>query len=358
MVLPQTRYYSLMAALITLCLTQETFATKRSIDEIENPEERHSKRQTLPGGIDTSKTSDVLSLSMKTLSASSFSEEDGEILETREIEPTFEEKLRSEYKEKWGRLYKPGLERRKAFLKSNQSFQQCDTTISRLEWVLTHQNNIIFQAPLPMRNNTFLSELLGIDKAVCSTLTHKLRKENRISEEEAAFFTSITATKLALQDVKAALDDKKSYKEIIVIMAKTGVLKVSNSQSWLLRDLAMYARRKNYKDILSRDDFQYLKQGKTAHVHKDGELPVMEQIIEHIENLATRGAMPFQYLASKEDNSNTLFGDFIENYHTFLHRDFSPTTYRGYVKDLYKSNDISLAAKQFIKDCTGPSPDH
>jgi hypothetical protein len=138
-------------------------------------------------------------------------------------------------------------------------------------------------------------------------------------------------------------------------MAKSGVLKVPESQSWLLRDLAMYARRKNYQDILSRDDFQYLKQEKTAHIHKNDELPVMEQIIEHIEGLARRKVRPFRYLASKEDNSNTLFGDFRESYHTFLHRDFSPATYRTYVKDLYKSNAISLAAKQFIKDCTGPS---
>lgn len=339
MVLPQTRYYSLMAALISLCLTQETFATKRTIDEIENPEENVSKRKVL--------------IKIKPLNESISSEE--EILE---IKQTFEEKTREEYKEKWEKLYKSGLERRKDFLSRNQSYQQCETTTSRLEWVLTHQNNITFKASLPMRNHAFLSELLNIKKDVCSTLIHKLRQDNRITDEERAFFTPTEAVKCALQDVKAALDDKKSYKEIIIIMAQSGVLKIPANQSWLLRNLAEFARKQSYEDILSRDDYQYLKQDKTAHIHKNDELPVMEQIIEHIEDLARRKVLPFKYLASKKDNSNTLFGNFLENYHTFLHRDFSPATYRGYVKDLYKSNDISLSAKQFIKDCTGLSQDY
>jgi hypothetical protein len=192
MVLPQTRYYSLMAALISICLTQETFATKRNINEIENPRESIKKRKIQ-------------------LESTFFAQED------LENEPTFEEKTREEYKEEWGKLYKSGLERRKDFLSRNQSYRQCKTNLSRLEWVLTHQNNFTFKASLPMRNHAFLSELLNIKKDICPTLISNLRQEKRITDNEAAFFTSIEATKVALQSVKTALADKKAIKTLFLL---------------------------------------------------------------------------------------------------------------------------------------------
>ena len=146
----------------------------------------------------------------------------------------------------------------------------------------------------------------------------------------------------------AELIEKKSYEEIFTLMAKDGVLTLPESKSWFFRRINTLSKKITYRGIVSRGDWQYLKDAKTAYVHRDNHPRVQALIIQHLEECVQQDRV-FRFIASSiGDDAGTLYEDFINTYGDQSHRPIQPMTYQGYISELLYGNKVSPSIKNFI----------
>lgn len=261
---------------------------------------------------------------------------------------TVEETTRQEYQAKWDRLKSNGLERRKEFLARNSGYQACWNLDDKLCFIIHLQQDPAFRLPLPMRNFDTVANLVDSTTGSVKTKLSELKKKRQISKEDASFFSTFSVTRIALTHVAGSLIDEKSYAEIIELMANDGVLEIPANKTSFLKKLTAYRKVKHYKDILDRNYWGYLKEGDASSVHVDDDRRVKDLILQHIEDAANSGTI-FLYIASKKDDSCTLFGDFLNKYKDSLQRLITATSYREHMSNLLKEGRLSTQASLMVE---------